>query len=82
MWRDKSDCAVFAIHQATGIDYLTVYKALEDAGRKKGKGTPFVMTRTVLAKLGFVCTELRRQIRHTSVLSVEQSESYRVRTRI
>lgn len=43
MYREKNDCAVRSLVNATGIAYADAHKAYAKRGRRERKGTPMVM---------------------------------------
>lgn len=55
---DKNDCAVIAIHAATGVPVEVVRRKLSELGRKVGKGTFKYRILQAIAELGFNATKV------------------------
>jgi hypothetical protein len=51
------DCTVVAMSIVTGLSYATCHKALEEAGRKNGRGTYFAQQKAAYEALGFTVRE-------------------------
>lgn len=58
---EKNDCAVVAVHVATGVPYRDVLELMKKHGRESRKGTYTRITLAVLEELGFkaVCIKPR-----------------------
>lgn len=82
--RDDNDCAVYAVHVATGVEYREVLLAFTRAGRKRGKGTPFHITSKVLETLGWKLADVTERYSHVKTVrrtgnKLPESHTYLVR---
>ena len=50
--KDSRDCAVRALANVSSFSYPEVYKLMEDAGRKRNKGTPWATLHSVYMATG------------------------------
>ena len=50
--KDSRDCAVRALANVSSFSYPEVYKLMEDAGRKRNRGTPWATLHSVYMATG------------------------------
>lgn len=69
---EKNDCSVRAVAIVSGLPYKEVHALFAKHGRRRRKGTPSHITRTVLRVLGLGTTDVTKEFRGRTVLTVER----------
>lgn len=74
---DDNFCTVTAVSIITGIEFGTVHKMFEQAGRAKGKGFSLYRTIMILYELGWRCTKeteprTKRKVKVSSIYDGKQ----------